>query len=820
MKKVLAKILILFFIFAAGVTATALLLNSQSTDDRSDLNEATLPEVMIDMNGTLVNRMYGYAQPMQADFTRDSVTPLDTSKTLSFVINPYDAEVSSFSYEIRTSDGSKVLENKKIKNLEIDEQYLHTQVEISSDLRMNQEYSMQISLETGGKTAYYYTRIVSRSQTNVSEYASFVEYFAQASMDKEAADALATYLEPDNNGAATNYSGITLNSTLSEISWGTLKPELYREGVPVINDINETTASITLEYQISSQNDQGQLEIYDVKEFYRMRYDSRVFLLDFQRSANQVFDPELPMFENDGLILGIRDKNVEYMTNDDASIVVFVQQGDLWSYSPGDGKVTQVFSFRKTENGDFRDSRVQHDIKIIRVSEEGDIDFVVYGYMNRGTHEGYQGIGAYHYNHDKNAIEEKVFIPISESYEFLKRDLGKLSYVNSSNELFLLFAQNLYKVNIEENSYEILEEGIKNSNFVASDNNNYAAWLVSADGDDKGSIKEIDFDTGEMRVITPEKGQRLRALGFMNEDLIYGILNKADILTDVNGHKTEGISTLRIEDFEGNTKKEYPKEGLYITDITVGSTLIEFELSAKSGDSEYVAQKKDNIMNNKNAAANTVQVELVSASRTGVRVRLALGVNAETDTPLALYAKVSSSKESDISLDTQIPQESTYYVYAKGGFDSTYSDPAKAVIRADKQGGVVLNRAQQYVWERGNKKTQIQLDTVDIPDIVLQGTLDVSALKKNLKKVGTVLDLSGCSLDSVLYEVSAQRPVIAKTGDNTSVVIVGYDEYNTYLYDPAKGETYPYGMNDSTDLFEKAGNIFLTYIEKAAAVEK
>ena len=551
MKKVLAKILILFFIFAAGVTATALLLNSQSTDDRSDLNEATLPEVMIDMNGTLVNRMYGYAQPMQADFTRDSVTPLDTSKTLSFVINPYDAEVSSFSYEIRTSDGSKVLENKKIKNLETDEQYLRTQVEISSDLRMNQEYSMQISLETGGKTAYYYTRIVSRSQTNVSEYASFVEYFAQASMDKEAADALATYLEPDNNGAATNYSGITLNSTLSEISWGTLKPELYREGVPVINDINETTASITLEYQISSQNDQGQLEIYDVKEFYRMRYDSRVFLLDFQRSANQVFDPELPMFENDGLILGIRDKNVEYMTNDDASIVVFVQQGDLWSYSPGDGKVTQVFSFRKTENGDFRDSRVQHDIKIIRVSEEGDIDFVVYGYMNRGTHEGYQGIGAYHYNHDKNAIEEKVFIPISESYEFLKRDLGKLSYVNSSNELFLLFAQNLYKVNIEENSYEILEEGIKNSNFVASDNNNYAAWLVSADGDDKGSIKEIDFDTGEMRVITPEKGQRLRALGFMNEDLIYGILNKADILTDVNGHKTEGISTLRIEDFEG-----------------------------------------------------------------------------------------------------------------------------------------------------------------------------------------------------------------------------------------------------------------------------
>ena len=65
-----------------------------------------------------------------------------------------------------------------------------------------------------------------------------------------------------------------------------------------------------------------------------------------------------------------------------------------------------------------------------------------------------------------------------------------------------------------------------------------------------------------------------------------------------------------------------------------------------------------------------------------------------------------NTKEEFISLDKQIPQESTYYVYARGGLDSTWTDPAKAVQRADEQGGVVLNRAQQYVWERGNKKKQ------------------------------------------------------------------------------------------------------------------
>ena len=814
MKRILKKAGILLLVFLLGTVGTALLLNSEFTDNRSDFNDAVFPEVMIDMNGTLINRMYGYAQPMQTDFTRDSVTPLDTSKKLTFKVNPYDSEVQSFSYEIRTSDGSKVLENKKIKNLSKEDGYLSVDVEIGSDLRMNQEYSMQIALEMNESTAYYYTRVVSRSQVHASDYAAFVKYFYEACLDKNSADALGSYLEPKTTGASTNYSGININSSLSEVSWGTLAPQLRQEGIPVIKEINETTASVTLEYQITSQNENEETEIYDVKEFYRMKYqDTRIYLLDFRRSANQVFDGTLPVCSDDGIILGVRDKNVEYMMNDAATVIAFVQEGDLWSYSPGNEKINQIFSFRKAEDGDFRDSRTQHDIKIVRVTDEGDIDFVLYGYMNRGSHEGYEGIGVYHYNHDKNVAEERAFIPVSESFEFLKKDLEKLSYVNEKNELFLILAKNLYKINIEDNSSEILEKGIKNANFVSSDNNDHAAWLVS-EGDEKGNIKEIDFDTCKTRLIAPQKEQKLRTVGFMNEDLIYGILDKSDILKDEEGHKSVGIRTLRIEDFDGNVKKEYQKDGLYITDISVGDTLIEFELSAKSGDTSYVAQKKDTIMNNKKAAANTVRTELVSASRTGVRVKLVFNMTKQTDSPLTMYAKVSSTDKKDIVLDTQIPQETAYYVYGQGELDSIYTDPAKAVQRADTLGGVVLNRAQQYVWERGNKKTKIQIGTEELPDILLQGTYDIKTLKKSLKKTGTVIDLSGCSLDSVLYEVSAQRPVIAKTGTNTSVLIVGYDEYNTYLYDPIKKETYPYGMNDSTDLFQKAGNVFITCIEK------
>ena len=78
--------------------------------------------------------------------------------------------------------------------------------------------------------------------------------------------------------------------------------------------------------------------------------------------------------------------------------------------------------------------------------------------MNRGVREGYCGVCVYHYSNDQNVVEEKVFIPSTESYEFLKEDLGTLSYVSTENALYLLFANKLYKINISDGTSEVLEE--------------------------------------------------------------------------------------------------------------------------------------------------------------------------------------------------------------------------------------------------------------------------------------------------------------------------------------------------------------------------
>lgn len=815
MKNFFKRFLVLLVVFILGVAGTAFLMNNETTDDRSDMNDAVLPEVMVQFGDVLTNRMYGYRQPMEADFVRDSVTPLDTTKKLTLVVNPYDTKVRNLSYEIRTSDGSKVMENRTIKSLETgSDGYLRTEIEISSGLLMNQEYSLQITLSTNHGDAYYYTRVVSRSATYTEQYAKFADDFVQMSLDKTQADNLAAYLETSDSASSRNFAGLNINSPLADISWGNLNPQLSKAGIPVIKDINETTASISIEYEISAQNENGNTEYYLVTDFYRMRYDeTRIRLLDFKRSASEIFDPSLSVISNSGLLLGVRSKDVDYLTNEDGSVTAFTQNGDLWSYVPDTGKFVEIFTFRKDTESDFRDARVEHDIKLLSVENNGDVDFMVYGYMNRGAHEGYSGVGIYHYNNDQGAIEEQVFIPCTESFEFLQEDLGTLSYVNQRGQLFIMIAGNLYQINIEENTYEVLADHIDSDDFGVSVTNAHAAWK-SESGDYAGQIEFIDFDTMERRRIAPEASQKLDLLGFMNEDLIYGIVLDGDTLPNATGYMIDGITTFRIEGFDGTVKKEYHQDGLYVAGVTVGTTLMEFTLVQKSGDI-YKGVKKDNIMNNSTAATDKTSVEQTSSSRQGVIVRLTFEDSPSSEEPLILYAKVRNAGEKvvDIQVDKSSVEE-VYYVYAGGGLDSVWTDPAKAVQRADKQTGVVLNRAQQYVWERGNMKTQITLNTTDIPEIIRTASLDVQNLQNGLGDSAKVTDLTGCSLENVLYEVSAQRAVIARTGSDSSVVIVGYDQYNTYLLDPSTGEVKPYGMNDSTALFKNAGNMFITYLEQ------
>lgn len=814
MKRIVIRIVILLCIFILGVAGTSLFLNSEDTNDLSDMNSASLPEVTVELDGIQVNRMNGYRQKMQVDFTRDSVTPIDTSKTLIIVVNPHDAQVGSLSYEIRTSDGSKVLENQMIPNLTEEDGYLKAELQLTCDMRMNQEYSLQITLETGEEEVYYYTRIVQRSQLATTEYLNFATDFYEKCMDAATAEELSSYLETDADYQSGSYTDVDIHASLDQISWGSLEPQISQSAIPTIKDINETTGSIELEYQISAVNADGETEYYEVRDFYRLRYsDGQMRLLDFERSAQQVFNGEQNVVTSEGILIGVADRDITYKANEDGHVVAFVQQGELWSYSKEANKIVRIFSFRQGEDGDFRARRDDYGIKIMNVTQNGDVDFVLYGYNNRGEHEGMVGISVYHYSSEQNLVEEKVFIPSTKSYEFLDKDLEILSYINENNQLFLLINESLYQVDISEGTYTVLQEYVPREWFVVSESNAHAAWIEGDDPYAATSIQVIDFETLETRTLHAADGQYLRALGFMNEDLVYGITRAENVVEDAEGHKTFAIDTVRIQDFEGNVQKEYSREGMYITNVTVGHTLLEMELSAWENGS-YVPKTSDNIMNNNKTGKDVVSVARNTTSRQGVGIMLAFSQSIEDTDPLVVYSKMRVSDEvPQITMEANESESNLYYVYGYGALQGIYSNPVEAIQAADGVSGVVLNRQQQYIWERGNQRTQITLNVQDIPEEFLAANADMEVLQESLGTRGTVMDLTGCTLDQVLYCISAQRPVIAKTGDNSYALLIGYDQYNTWWYDTATQTAVAHGMQDSTALFEQAGNVFITYVE-------
>lgn len=814
MKRIVIRIVILLCIFILGVAGTSLFLNSEDTNDLSDMNSASLPEVTVELDGIQVNRMNGYRQKMQVDFTRDSVTPIDTSKTLIIVVNPHDAQVGSLAYEIRTSDGSKVLENQMIPNLTEEDGYLKAELQLTCDMRMNQEYSLQITLETGEEEVYYYTRIVQRSQLATTEYLNFATDFYEKCMDAATAEELSSYLETDADYQSGSYTDVDIHASLDQISWGSLEPQISQSAIPTIKDINETTGSIELEYQISAVNADGETEYYEVRDFYRLRYsDGQMRLLDFERSAQQVFNGEQNVVTSEGILIGVADRDITYKANEDGHVVAFVQQGELWSYSKEANKIVRIFSFRQGEDGDFRARLDDYGIKIMNVTQNGDVDFVLYGYNNRGEHEGMVGISVYHYSSEQNLVEEKVFIPSTKSYEFLDKDLEILSYINENNQLFLLINESLYQVDISEGTYTVLQEYVPREWFVVSESNAHAAWIEGDDPYAATSIQVIDFETLETRTLHAADGQYLRALGFMNEDLVYGITRAENVVEDAEGHKTFAIDTVRIQDFEGNVQKEYSREGMYITNVTVGHTLLEMELSAWENGS-YVPKTSDNIMNNNKTGKDVVSVARNTTSRQGVGIMLAFSQSIEDTDPLVVYSKMRVSDEvPQITMEANESESNLYYVYGYGALQGIYSNPVEAIQAADEVSGVVLNRQQQYIWERGNQRTQITLNVQDIPEEFLAANADMEVLQESLGTRGTVMDLTGCTLDQVLYCISAQRPVIAKTGDNSYALLIGYDQYNTWWYDTATQTAVAHGMQDSTALFEQAGNVFITYVE-------
>lgn len=812
MKKIGIRIIILAGIFIAAVLFFSTILNHKETKKSRALTSPTLPIMYMDVENTRVNPLNGYVEELQASTIRDSLTPITGDRSLTFELKTYDNKIKGVDYEVTSLMDGSLVENGKIKNMTETEGILTASFQIGTPILLDQEYMLKFSVSLeNGKLVYYYTRIVQRSNTSVVQYLDYIRDFYENCLYGTLTDAEINNLEPQDAYSNSSLHSVNIHSGRKQITWGNLSPSIVRRAVPVIREVNDMTCSVTQSYLISAEDEEGNQEYYTVEEFYRMRIkQGQVVLLDFEREATQIFDPSLNVMIGSGINLGVVGKTVQYVNNNSATITAFEINEDLWVYNRSAHKSSCVFSFRENANFDARTENSQHAIRISSVSEGGDVSFVVYGYMSTDLHEGQMGISVYHYYAERNYSEEVLFIPCNVSFDMMEKDLSRLCYVN--NQQFIFYLNHcLYQANLSDGSSTVLVDHVQDNCFAVSDSQKNLAWMQEMEYSNSSHITVMNLETGNRSEIGAGADEKIRVLGFVNEDVIYGLARVSDIGVDAAGREVFAMYDLCIQNPSGEIEKEYQQSSTFITGITQSDGLVELKRASRSDGGIYVPVESDNIINNAVSEGDTVTLKLDVDDRAGTQSFLIYTVNGSSSSLLALdsqYLEQDSVKE--LILDTGDDWSAQWYVYGKGKLQATCEEAAEAIDLADACVGVVLDTESRYVWERGNYENIAKIDPSLVNPVLLNGVLDQNAMQEALGSDYAVWNLSGCSLSDMYYFLAHGCPVLTKMSEEGASLILGFDVYNVWLYNPGDGSTYAVAKEDAQALITQYGNLYLT----------
>lgn len=840
MKKTIIRIAVCVVVFLASALIIGSIMNQGHNNMTMEMAPATLPMITMESGGVACNELHGNTVEMDVAYQKDCITLLGEGRQANFTVDTFGREITGISTEVRSIDGSRLIENSEVTGWKANGKSFSVSLTLKDLIDTNTQYSLTLILELEGEQkVYYYTTILWNDDVHISEILEFATDFHGKLYDKEVAKELTKYLESNSkltdNGT---FHKVNIHSSFQQITWGSLEPVQEDAASIRLTQISGNVASLLMDFVVSTGEGKNKI-YYNVEEYYRVRYTSeRMYLLDYERTMTQIPDTTR-MYANDKILLGITDENVDMMESADGNTVVFSDMGQLLSYNAATNGLTVIFSFYGKDNADRRTLYDNHGIKILDVDEGGNVKFAVYGYMNRGRHEGETGIQIISYDNSLNTIEEEVYIPYSKSYAVLKDEMEQLLYRNRQQHVYFFLENGVYDVDLENRSAEQLVSIRQDDSLQVSENHEIIVWQEGDDINHSNQLNVRNLNTGEQTVIRAEDGEAIRPLGFMGEDIIYGVARESDIRTENSGQIFYPMYKVCISNSSGDNLKEYGQDGIYIVDCAIEGNQITLSRIQRSENGSYQEILDDQIMNNveEEPGQNKVVTADIDIYERYVQIQTKTTIDTRT-------IKVLNPKEvvfeggRELTLDA-VSEVSRYYVYNAYGVQGIYSAPGKAVKEAYDSAGVVANDRGITVWLKGNRVSRNQIMaikeesvtdqknslTVCLDNILrhagitrnteydlAQGKTAIQILEENMTGV-QVLDLSGCSLDAVLYYVNQDIPVLAILEDGEAVLVTGFNEFNVVIMEPSTGKLYKKGMNDATTWFAENGNHFISYMK-------
>ena len=660
MKKRMRKAGILLVVFVAAIFVSSLFMNNGVDDQIIDLGDPTLPRISFQKEGRTVNALAGYVNEMDVTAMRDTITPLEANGTLQIQIEEFGNKITGVEYKVYSLNGEETYLEGKQKDIS-DETILLDLKKGLPDEVSEAVLEVILSME---EQAHFYTRITRPDELSLKECLDFAQDFHAKTLEKNSQEELKNYLETSAEGDNTTYQTVTIHSDADHVTWGNLSPQVVEEPEWSIKESNSVYTSLLAQYQVTCAGDTGEIETYDVREFFRIRYvQGEIYLLDYNRKMEQIFDANQKVLDQNGILLGIASSDILYETNSSGNIVSFVRNGNLWTYNVKQNELAQVFSFSNIEGNDARSRCDQHNIRIISVEKNGSTAFAVYGYMNRGAHEGEVGVDIYYYDIEKNVVQEKAFIPSTKSFAIAEEELGKMVYYNQDqNLLYILAGGKFYKIDLTKDEQTVLAKNLEEGQYTVSADGHLIAYQTSGTINTAQEIKVLNLKTDEENAVAAKSGEAIRPLGFIGSDFVYGYLRQEDVGHTAAGGELFPMYELEIRNSENEVMKTYSADQIYISDVFIEENMMTLNRVVKSGET-YTVTSQDYISSNEEKKTKSITLEAFSTDLKEKQMRLTYEKGISDTVPKILRPKqVVGKKPITITLNDKSKSEK-YYVY-------------------------------------------------------------------------------------------------------------------------------------------------------------
>lgn len=848
-KHMLIRSILLLLLFLAAVVAAFFVSHRETPGEAvvMEMEDAVLPVVEASVDGNYLNTMHGYTAEMVDRYMRDTVTPLPEDRKLPIRIIWKNDPVKKVRFEVRSLDTTQLVEDtavdfQKSSDNRNDSGVIELELPIQNLLEKGKEYQLKIILQTGHfEQVAYYTRIVLSDSLPVGEMIRFIQNFHTKTLTAEKASGFAVYLKT-NTDTTGSLGKVTLNSTYSQLLWNYLHPEQIGEGRISLTDINNTIGTFRMDSRVSFKGKDERSHLCDVQEIFTVQYTNGFwYVLDYERTVNEDLTEESVQGMQSRFCLGIaEDDSIHVMANSSGTCQAVVMDGELWINQvskSGSDSLIRVFSYAQ-ESDDRRADYKEHDIKLVSVEDDGDVSFILYGYMNRGIHEGEVGLLFYNYNSAENCLEEIFYLPFDRSYSILKEEIGRLTYVNSSGVFYLMLNGTIYAIDFAGREYMTVVENVSDDALVINSGSNVIAWEEKmTEGVER--IQILYLESGHQNAVLAEEGEYLHAAGFVGEDLTVGRIRQSDC-RKYSSETAYPMYALDIIGEDGSVVGQYQKNGVLITDTKVVNGSVVLERSMISGTSlQKIAD--DALIENVNQISAEEELLFVEKSQDEYRQWFMKIPKSENRNGIKKVIDISIGDSSYLKISLSgIAEDGMYFAYSKGKLQEICASIAEAVNLVYDDVGYVTDCNGNYVMRRGyrgynllklpsTQKAQNQSESryvcmsafaayekgsysESFSDMEAKNLTDAQMLQRGMKPF--VYDLTGCSLSQIAYYyIGHNHPIYAMTEDG-AVLIVGIGSENVYIWNPMTENTDTMSIEDAESMFRKAGNVFISCMDK------